>query len=91
MPVVAPYRRTVKRIPFRGDAVKIYELLEAEGIEYAIRVPAKQVLQERISPLLWRPVHHQTAEVAIPRQLFAAAAIVKRIAALRSPPIATAT
>lgn len=34
----------------------MYEFLEAEGIEYAIRLPANQILQERISDLLKRPV-----------------------------------
>lgn len=59
-PVVARYRGTVKRIAFRGDAAfaqpNMYEFLEAEGIEYAIRLPANQVVQERISDLLRRPV-----------------------------------
>ncbi len=58
-PVVARYRGTVQRIAFRGDATfarpNMYEFLEAEGIEYAIRLPANQVLQERISHLLRRP------------------------------------
>jgi len=35
---------------------EVYELLEAEGIRYAIRLPANQVLQRRISHLLTRPV-----------------------------------
>jgi len=34
----------------------VYEYLEAEGFQYAIRLPANQVLQERIAPLLKRPV-----------------------------------
>ena len=59
-PVVARYRGTVKRIAFRGDAAfaqpNMYEFLEAEGIGYAIRLPANQVVQERISDLLRRPV-----------------------------------
>ena len=45
---------------FRGDAAfakpELYELLEAEGIGYAIRLPANSVLQERIGHLLTRPV-----------------------------------
>ena len=45
---------------FRGDAAfakpELYELLEAEGIGYAIRLPANTVLQERIGHLLTRPV-----------------------------------
>ncbi len=59
-PVVARYRGTMRRIAFRGDAAfaqpNMYEFLEAEGIEYAIRLPANQVLQERVSNLLKRPV-----------------------------------
>src|SRR6516164_11140760 len=35
---------------------EVYEFLEAERIKYAIRLPANQVLQERIEPLLTRPV-----------------------------------
>jgi len=52
-PVVARYRGTVRRIGFRGDAAfaqpNMYEFLEAEGIDYAIRLPANQVLQERMA------------------------------------------
>jgi hypothetical protein len=47
-PVIARYRRTVKHLYFRGDAAfanpEIYELLEAEGAGYAIRLPANRVL-----------------------------------------------
>jgi hypothetical protein len=35
---------------------ELYELLEAEDIGYAIRLPANRVLQERIGHLLTRPV-----------------------------------
>ena len=35
---------------------RLYELLELEGIRYAIRLPANQVLQRRIGHLLTRPV-----------------------------------
>ena len=34
----------------------VYEYLEAEGIKYAIRLPANRVLQDRIGYLLKRPV-----------------------------------
>jgi Transposase DDE domain group 1 len=59
-PVIARYRE--RRLPlwFRGDAAfakpELYELLEAEAIGYAIRLPANAVLQERIEHLLTRPV-----------------------------------
>lgn len=59
-PVVARYRGKVARIYFRADAgfanPDVYEYLEAEGIKYAIRLPANRVLQDRIGYLLTRPV-----------------------------------
>jgi Transposase DDE domain group 1 len=59
-PVVARYRDTVKRLYFRGDAAfanpEIYEFLEAEGMGYAIRLPANSILQSKIGYLLKRPV-----------------------------------
>ena len=59
-PVIARYRGSVKRLYFRGDAAfgnpEMYEYLEAEGIGYAIRLPANRVLQDRIGYLLKRPV-----------------------------------
>ena len=59
-PVIARYRGRGLVLYFRGDAAfakpELYELLEAEGIAYAIRLPANSVLQERIGHLLTRPV-----------------------------------
>src|SRR3954471_16984391 len=59
-PVIARYRERGCALYFRGDAAfakpEIYELLEDEGIGYAIRLPANSVLQERIGHLLTRPV-----------------------------------
>ncbi len=59
-PVVARYRGKVARIYFRADAgfanPDVYEYLEAEGIKYAIRLPANRVLQDRIGYLLKRPI-----------------------------------
>ena len=59
-PVVARYQGNVSRIYFRADAgfanPEVYEYLEAEGIKYAIRLPANRVLQERIGYLLTRPL-----------------------------------
>jgi hypothetical protein len=66
-PVIARYRRTVKRLYFRGDAAfanpEMYEFLEAEGIGYTVRLPANRVLQERIGYLLKRPVGRPPHEV----------------------------
>ena len=59
-PVVARYRGKVSRICFRADAAfampGVYEYLEAKRINYAIRLPANRILQERIGHLLKRPV-----------------------------------
>ena len=59
-PVIARYRERGLDLYFRGDAAfakpELYELLEAEGINYAIRLPANGILQERIGHLLTRPV-----------------------------------
>jgi Transposase DDE domain group 1 len=59
-PVIGRYRGRCLALYFRGDAAfakpELYERLEAEGIGYAIRLPANPVLQERIGHLLTRPV-----------------------------------
>jgi hypothetical protein len=59
-PVLARYRKRGLELYFRADAAfakpELYELLEAEGVQYAIRLPANPVLQERIAHLLTRPV-----------------------------------
>ena len=66
-PVVKRYQGKVSRIYFRADAgfamPEVYEFLEAERIKYAIRLPANQVLQGRISYLLKRPVGRPPNEV----------------------------
>jgi hypothetical protein len=59
-PVVARDRGHPLRRLLRGDAAfalpDVYEYLEAEGFQYAIRLPANQVLQAQIADLLKRPV-----------------------------------
>jgi DDE family transposase len=64
---VKRYQDKVSRIYFRADAAfampGVYEFLEAERIKYAIRLPANQVLQGRISYLLKRPVGRPPNEV----------------------------
>src|ERR1700704_2216235 len=66
-PVVARYRGKVSRIYFRADAgfasPEVYEFLAADGIKYAIRLPANRILQERISYLLNRPVGRPSNDV----------------------------
>jgi hypothetical protein len=42
---------------------EVYEFLEAEQIKYAIRLPANQVLQGRVSYLLKRPAGRLPNEV----------------------------
>jgi hypothetical protein len=58
--VVERYKERKVRLYFRGDAAfaspDIYDYLEAEGVLYAIRLPANKVLQESIAHLLRRPV-----------------------------------
>src|SRR4051812_7291339 len=59
-PVIARYRGRGLALYFRGDAAfakpEVYEVLEAEDIGYAIRLPANAVLQARIAHLLTPPV-----------------------------------
>jgi hypothetical protein len=66
-PVIARYRGTVRRLYFRGDAAfanpEMYEFLEAEGAGYTIRLPANNVLQNRIAYLLKRPAGRPPQEV----------------------------
>jgi hypothetical protein len=66
-PVVARYRGKFKRRYFRADAAfanpEVYEFHEAEGYKYAIRLPANQILQQRIGYLLKRPVGRPPIEV----------------------------
>ena len=66
-PVIARYRDKMKRYYFRADAAfanpEVYELLEAEGYKYTIRLPANAVLQARIGWLLKRPVGRPPHEV----------------------------
>jgi Transposase DDE domain group 1 len=61
------YRGRVWSIYFRADAAfampGVHEYLEAEHIKYAIRLPANQVLQNRIGYLLKRPVGRPPNEV----------------------------
>jgi hypothetical protein len=59
-PVVARYQSRDLRRYFRADAAfaqpELYEYLEAEGFEYAIRLPANDALLRDIEPMLTRPV-----------------------------------
>ena len=54
-----------RRETYQGKVSRIYfrAVLEAERIKYAIRLPANQVLQGRISYLLKRPVGRPPNEV----------------------------
>ena len=59
-PVIARYRDQPQKKYFRGDAAfaipELYELLEAEGYGYVIRLKGNAVLMKRIGHLLTRPV-----------------------------------
>src|SRR5262249_40033400 len=66
-PAIRRYRRRVWRCYLRTESAivipGVYEYLEAEHIKYAIRLPANQVLQNRIAYLLKRPVGRPPNEV----------------------------
>ncbi len=59
-PVIGRYRERGVELYFRADAAfakpELYEALEAEDVQYAVRLPANRVLMARISHLLTRPV-----------------------------------
>jgi hypothetical protein len=59
-PVVARYQDRKIPLYFRADAAfanpELYEYLETEGFEYAIRLPANDALMRDIEPMLTRPV-----------------------------------
>jgi hypothetical protein len=59
-PVVARYQGRNPRRYFRADAAfaqpELYEYLEEEGFEYAIRLPGNDALLRDIEPMLTRPV-----------------------------------
>src|SRR5208283_5791844 len=58
-PAVERYQHQGVRQLFRGDAAfakpEIYEYMELQGIEYAIRLPANDILEQEIKHLLKRP------------------------------------
>jgi hypothetical protein len=59
-PIVTRYHDLQIPRYFRADAAfatpEIYEFLETKGYEYAIRLPANDLLLEEIAPMLIRPV-----------------------------------
>jgi len=59
-PVVGRYQNRKIPLYFRADAAfanpELYEYLEAEGFEYAIRLPGNDALLRDIEPMLTRPV-----------------------------------
>ncbi len=59
-PIVERYQKRGRRLLFRADAAfarpEVYEYLEPRDLGYAIRLPANDLLQERIKHLLKRPV-----------------------------------
>ena len=69
-PVVKGYQKKGLRLLFRGDAAfakpELYEYLEQGKIGYAIRLPANQVIQEQIQPLLERPTDGHPGSLSSP-------------------------
>ncbi len=74
-PVVKRYQKKGLRLLFRGDAAfakpELYEYLEQGKIGYAIRLPANQVIQEQIQPLLERPSEWPSREPIVSYHDFA--------------------
>ena len=74
-PVVKGYQKKGLRLLFRGDAAfakpELYEYLEQGKIGYAIRLPANQVIQEQIQPLLERPTEWPSREPMVSYHDFA--------------------
>ena len=74
-PVVKGYQKKGLRLLFRGDAAfakpELYEYLEQGKIGYAIRLPANQVIQEQIQPLLERPTEWPSREPIVSYHDFA--------------------
>ncbi len=64
--MVKGYQKKGLRLLVRGDAAfarpELYEYLEQEKVGYAIRLPANQVIQEQIQPLLERPTEWPSRE-----------------------------
>lgn len=64
-PIVKRYEHTQRKY-FRGDAAfaipDLYEYLEEHSFQYAIRLPANQILQEEIRHLLTRSVGRPSKE-----------------------------
>jgi hypothetical protein len=58
-----PRHRQAALFSRRRGLRQIYEFIEAEGIGYTIRLPANNVLQDRIGYLLKRPVGRPPIEV----------------------------
>ena len=74
-PVVKGYQKKGLRLLFRGDAAfakpELYEYLEQGKTGYAIRLPANQVVQEQIQPLLEPPTEWPSREPMVSYHDFA--------------------
>ncbi len=74
-PVVKGYQKKGLRLLFRGDAAfarpELYEYLEEGKMRYAIRLPANQVVQEQIQPLLEPPTEWPSREPIVSYHDFA--------------------
>jgi hypothetical protein len=60
LPEIEHQQKLGKEVVFRADAAfakpEIYEALEKQGVKYAIRIPANDILERDIAELLPRPV-----------------------------------
>ena len=75
VPVIERYRDLDIPKWFRADAAfaipELYELLEAEGYRYAIRLPANEILYREIAHLMKRPVGRPPAKPIVLYHRFA--------------------
>jgi hypothetical protein len=69
LPEIERQQRRGKEVAFRADAAfakpEIYEALEAQGVKYAIRIPANDSLERDIAELLTRPVGRPSHKPAV--------------------------
>jgi hypothetical protein len=94
-PSCRSFNANIVRLQLHALAYNLGNFLRALAIPEAIAEWSLTTLREKLIKIGAKVVNHgryvafQMSEVTIPRKLFAA--IIERIAALRSPPLATVT
>jgi hypothetical protein len=74
LPEIELQQEQGKEVVFRADAAfakpEIYEVLEARGVKYAIRIPANENLERNIAELLPRPVGRPSVKLLVEYKSF---------------------